>query len=196
MCIRDSLHAVQTRKAFGFILRDADIAHGVRRKRGIVLSDGRDFAVPIDRAPVSYTHLDVYKRQVMENIDVPSGMGDNTITLTRDETENFLKIEDALSFDYDRYECTPEEVAERFTDSPIVRLCNAIIPATLGQEDLEEVFTWARFFNETGISAKLMNHPLTKLCEKLFDEHRLMDFHRCVLDVDYRKLLLHELAHN
>ena len=46
----DFLHAVQTRKAFGFILRDADIAHGVRRKRGIVLSDGRDFAVPIDRA--------------------------------------------------------------------------------------------------------------------------------------------------
>ena len=72
----------------------------------------------------------------------------------------------------------------------------AIIPATLGQEDLEEVFTWARFFNETGISAKLMNHPLTKLCEKLFDEHRLMDFHRCVLDVGYRKLLLNELSHN
>ena len=60
----------------------------------------------------------------------------------------------------------------------------------------EEVFTWARFFNETGISAKLMNHPLTKLCEKLFDEHRLMDFHRCVLDVGYRKLLLNELSHN
>ena len=75
-------------------------------------------------------------------------------------------------------------------------LGTTIIPATLGQEDLEEVFTWARFFNETGISAKLMNHPLTKLCEKLFDEHRLMDFHRCVLDVDYRKLLLNELAHN
>jgi hypothetical protein len=137
-----------------------------------------------------------YELDVMENIDVPSGMGDYTITLTRDEIENYLKIEDALSFDCDRYECSPEEVAERFADSPIVRLCNVIIPATLGQEDLEEVFTWARFFNETGISAKLMNHPLTKLCEKLFDEHRLMDFHRCVLDVDYRKLLLNELAHN
>ena len=118
------------------------------------------------------------------------------ITLTRDEIENYLKIEDALSFDCDRYECSPEEVAERFADSPIVRLCNAIIPTTLEQEDLEEVFTWARFFSEVGIAAKLMNHPLTKLCEKLFDEHRLMDFHRCVLDVDYRKQLLNELAHN
>ena len=76
-------------------------------------------------------------------------MGDYTITLTRDETENFLKIEDALSFDYDRYECTPEEVAKRFAGSPIVRLCNAIIPATLGQEDLEEVFTWARSVSYT-----------------------------------------------
>ena len=66
-----------------------------------------------------------YELDVMENIDVPSGMGDYTITLTRDETENYLKIEDALSFDCDRYECTPEEVAERFADSPIVRLCNA-----------------------------------------------------------------------
>lgn len=34
-----------------------------------------------------------YELDVMENIDVPSGMGDYTITLTRDETENYLKIE-------------------------------------------------------------------------------------------------------
>ena len=53
-----------------------------------------------------------------------------------------------------------------------------------------------KVFNEIGISAKLMNHPLTKLCEKLFDEHRLMDFHRCVLEVDYRKQLLNQLAQN
>ena len=31
-----------------------------------------------------------YELDVMENIDVPSGMGDYTITLTRDETENYL----------------------------------------------------------------------------------------------------------
>ena len=137
-----------------------------------------------------------YELDVTENIEVSSGKGDYAITLTRGEAEDFLKIDDALSFDFDLYECTPEEVAERFEDSPIVRLCNAIIPATLEQEDLAEVFTWARFFNEIGISAKLLNHPLTKLCEKLFDEHRLMDFHRCVLDVNYRKQLLNELAQN
>ena len=40
---------LQTSKAFWLILREADIAHSVRRECGIV--------------PVSDTHLDVYKRQ-------------------------------------------------------------------------------------------------------------------------------------
>jgi len=44
----DLLHSVQTRKAFGFVFCYADIAHGVRREHGIVLADGRDFAVTID----------------------------------------------------------------------------------------------------------------------------------------------------
>lgn len=144
-------------------------------------------------AIISGAHFEL---DVTENIEVPSGMGDYSITVTRDESEDFLKIDDALSFDFDRYECTPEKVAERFENNPVVRLCNTIIPATLEHEDLEEVFTWARFFNEGGVSTKLLNHPLTKLSKKLFDQHRLMDFHRCVLDVGYRKHLLNELAQN
>ncbi len=39
------------------------------------------------------------------------------ITLMMDESENFLKIDDGLSFDFDNYECAPEEVAERFKDN-------------------------------------------------------------------------------
>ena len=42
------MNPIQTGKALWFIGCNADIAHRVRRKRGIVLSDGRDFAVPID----------------------------------------------------------------------------------------------------------------------------------------------------
>ena len=49
----DLLQAIQTGEAFWLILRDANIAHSVRRERGIVLADGRDFAVPIDRAHTS-----------------------------------------------------------------------------------------------------------------------------------------------
>ena len=44
----DLLQAIQTGEAFWLILRDANIAHSVRRERGIVLADGRDFAVTID----------------------------------------------------------------------------------------------------------------------------------------------------
>jgi len=34
-------------------------------------------------------------------------MGDYAITLMMDESENFLKIDDGLSFDFDNYECAP-----------------------------------------------------------------------------------------
>ena len=44
------MNPIQTGKALWFIGCNADIAHRVRRQRGIVLADGRDFAVPIDRA--------------------------------------------------------------------------------------------------------------------------------------------------
>ena len=44
----DLRYSIQPSKAFWLILRDADIAHSVRRECGIVLADGRDFAVPID----------------------------------------------------------------------------------------------------------------------------------------------------
>ena len=56
------------------------------------------------------------------------------------------------------------------------------------------------FFDRAGahlpVKALEVEQFKRSICEKLFDEHRLMDFHRCVLDVDYRKLLLNELAHN
>lgn len=44
-----------------------------------------------------------------------------------------------------------------------------------------------KFFSETGIPTRMRNHLATKLCEKLFDEHRRLDFHRYVLGVRYRK---------
>lgn len=35
--------------------------------------------------------------------------------------------------------------------------------------------------------------PLVKLGEKLMDEKRMKDFHRIVMDMDYRKELLEEM---
>ena len=72
----DLLHAVQTSKAFWLILRDADIAHGVRRECGIVLADWRDFAVTIDcthTSPCKAANLAIVRSagdDVMEHIIV------------------------------------------------------------------------------------------------------------------------------
>ena len=46
----------------------------------------------------------LYGLDITEDIKVPSGMGDYAITLMREESENFLKIDDGLSFDFDNYE--------------------------------------------------------------------------------------------
>ena len=34
------------------------------------------------------------------------------------------------------------------------------------------------------------NHPLVRLSEKLFNERRVLDFHRIVFDIPYRKSLM------
>ena len=44
------MNPVQPRKPLGFVCRNADIAHRVRRKRGIVLADRGYFAVTVDCA--------------------------------------------------------------------------------------------------------------------------------------------------
>ena len=49
-----------------------------------------------------------------------------------------------------------------------------------------------RIINENGISNNLLNHPLTKLAEKLFNEQRVLDYHRIVFDLAYRADLLSE----
>ena len=59
-----------------------------------------------------------YELDVMENIDVPSGMGDYTITLTRDETENYLKIEDA---------CECQRKSEPSANQYLSHLCERIL---------------------------------------------------------------------
>lgn len=109
------------------------------------------------------------------------------ITLTRDVSDNFLKIDESLSGHFNLYDdCPSDELITRFQDSPLVKLCAVLVPQMVGCDEVKEVFAWARYINEVGISADLLENPLTKLGEKLFNEQRLLDYHRCVLDVKYR----------
>lgn len=52
-----------------------------------------------------------------------------------------------------------------------------------------EGFAYARYFHQTGINPEWETNPLVKLGEKLMQEHAMLDFHKIVLDTDYRKSL-------
>ena len=72
----------------------------------------------------------------------------------------------------------------------MTELAAALIPIAVQSEAVRAAFTWARFVNETTITAKMLNQPLVKLAKRLFDEQNILDFHRIVLDTAYRDKLM------
>ncbi len=132
-----------------------------------------------------------YELEVAEYISVPSGKGDYAITLTRDLPDDYMKIDEALSYHSDLYDdCPPDQLKERFQAHPIIKLCDAVVPQIIDSDAVQEVFEWARSVNENGISEKLLEHPLTILGDKLLSERSVLDYHRCVLDVSFRESIL------
>lgn len=106
---------------------------------------------------------------------------------------DFLKIDSMLSGDIDGYEnCSPDEIGAKYKDDPVMRLTEALVPSIVDTEVVQDTFEWARFINENGISDKLLNHPVVRLAERLFNEHRLLDYHRILFDIPYREKLVSE----
>ena len=96
-------------------------------------------------------------------------------------------------FDFDYTEYAPEELAEKYKDNPAMILANVLIPQNLDSDIVKEVMSWARYYNEVDVDKKFGRNKLNRLCKKLFDEHRLLDFHRIVFDMEYRDKLMSEL---
>ena len=111
-----------------------------------------------------------YELEIAEYITVPDGKGDI------DEYEN----------------CEPSEIGKRYKNDPAMRLTEAIVPVVIESEAVQDTFEWARFINENGIADEILNHPVVRLAEKLFNKHRLLDYHRILFDIPYRDKLISE----
>lgn len=133
-----------------------------------------------------------YALEMMEQINFPSGKGDISVMLTFDG-DRWGKYDFALSFDERYDENGPERLKEVFADSVIVKLMDAIVPVFEGTEAESWGFSYARYYNQIGIEPRWKRMPLVRLGEKLMEEKRMMDFHRMVLDTDYREELLKEM---
>ena len=133
-----------------------------------------------------------YELEMDEYLTVPEGKGDIVLKLTRPMTDDFMQLDMGLSFDstYDSY--SPDQLCEAYKDNPITRIAAAIVQDMAGREEVLKTFEWARYINEKGVSKGLLNHPLTKLGEKLFKERRVLDFHRVLFDIPYRQSLMAE----
>lgn len=133
-----------------------------------------------------------YELELAEYITVPDGKGDVAVTLTRDVADDFMKV-DAMLSGHEAYdECAADELADTFKDDPAMIISKTLIPTLVDTDAMAETFDWARFINEKGISDELLNNPLTLLAEKLFNERRILDYHRIVFDLPYRNKLLAE----
>ncbi len=134
-----------------------------------------------------------YSLDILERITIPDGKGDVAITLSCDHADLFCKIDEVVSGDQDAYDdCAPEEIATVFKGHPALQLSAAIVPSVVDSEAVKDAFVWARFINETGIPKRLLNHPLVKLAAKLFNERKILDYHRIIFDTQYREQLLSE----
>ncbi len=134
-----------------------------------------------------------HELELAEYITVPDGKGDVAVTLTRDVADDFMKVDAMLSGHLETYDdCAADELADTFKDDPTMIISNALIPKIVETEVVADTFEWAHFINENGISDELLNNPLTLLAERLFNERRILDFHRAVFDVNYRNKLFTE----
>ncbi len=131
-----------------------------------------------------------YELSITEKITLPDGSGDVFITLTKDCTDDFMQIDEGLSLDYDYSEYTPDKLAEKYNGHPAKVLADILVPQHLDSNAVTRAMTWARYYNEVDVDKKYGKNKLNKLCLKLFNEHRLLDFHRIVLDMEYRRKLM------
>ena len=71
----------------------------------------------------------------------------------------------------------------------IIQFTDAMVGVFENSDAVAEGFAYARYFHQTGIDPEWETNPLVKLGEKLMQEHAMLDFHKIVLDTDYRKSL-------
>ena len=104
-----------------------------------------------------------------------------------------------------RYSLNQKEQLTAFLEAPEVPISNnlaenAIRPFVLGRKNwlfsdsVKGAESSAIVYSlvENGIADEILNHPVVRLAEKLFNKHRLLDYHRILFDIPYREKLISE----
>ena len=131
-----------------------------------------------------------YYLDLAENISFPSKNGDIFGSITYETDEGERKYDFGLLEDIDEY--GKNSIKNQNARAVIIELANAVVAVFKGT-DAEFGFSYACYFNQSDIKRKWRKDKLVKLGEKLMTEKRMDDFHRAVLDVEYREKLLNNI---
>lgn len=131
-----------------------------------------------------------FSLELTDSIDIPSGRGNLSVIFAPDwvATEAYST---SLS-DFSKYEnCPTWELLNCFQNKPLVLIADAVFP----QLETSQVVIDAKPKGDFRLDLyppHIANSPITMLSKMLHEAGRLTDFHRCVLDMDYRSKLIKE----
>lgn len=138
----------------------------------------------------SYNGRD-YKLELMESITLLAGGGDMSIDFHTDRESTPIDSI-SLSMRYGHYSSMSQaRNRKRYQADNIAKLFDLIISSIAGSDTVQKACADR---NMIGLrySERTLNHKLFRLCYRLREDGRALDFHKCVLDADYREQLCRE----
>ena len=138
----------------------------------------------------SYNGRD-YKLELMESITLLAGGGDMSIDFHMDRESTPIDSI-SLSMRYGHYSSMSQaRNRKRYQADNIAKLFDLIISSIAGSDTVQKACADR---NMIGLrySERTLNHKLFRLCYRLREDGRALDFHKCVLDADYREQLCQE----
>lgn len=128
-----------------------------------------------------------YELILEENINLVTEKGDLSFSLTGSGQNLFIRPEKVLSYE-DRYDSVPaEQQLSAFSNHETWRMADAVIPTIVDSEEVKKAFQWAQLFYTLDFQESRISSPVVKLALKCLQKRSPLDFHRCILDMEYRK---------
>ena len=153
--------------------------------------EGKQIWENMEYNPISFLQKDIYEKEgtcISQMFEATTVFNNIEYELELSES---IELPSGKGFDVEKYDdANAEELQGIFGSSIIVQFTDAIVGIFENSDAVAEGFAYARYYHQTGIDSEWETNPLVKLGEKLMQERAMRDFHKIVLDTDYRRRLL------
>lgn len=128
--------------------------------------------------------------EITETIDISSNKGDIAVTFTTGGSLEHQQVDYILSRELLQHEdAAAEDFPTLFADHICTILADAFIPLAENKDVLDSAYQWASYCYTKEIPLEYEDHPLIALGERLWQERKPVDFHRCILDTVFRNTI-------